>query len=127
MYATVRLVDGGTSDDLRELSSWLLNEESLRGRVQLTERPPAPGRLGPVADALVATLAPGGTVAVLAGSVLGWLRLRRGDLTVEVTREDAHVRVTAKRVRELDQDGIGSLVREIVDALDAPDASDDRD
>lgn len=127
MYATVRLVDGGTSDDLRELSSWLLNEESLRGRVQLTEQPPAPGRLGPVADALVATLAPGGTVAVLAGSVLGWLRLRRGDLTVEVTREDAHVQVTAKRVRELDQDGIGSLVREIVDALDAPDASDDRD
>jgi hypothetical protein len=70
----------------------------------------------------VATLAPGGTVSVLAGSVLGWLRLRRGDLTVEITRDEktAQVRVSAKRVRELDQDGIGALVREIVDALDTP-------
>jgi hypothetical protein len=70
----------------------------------------------------VATLAPGGTVAVLAGSVLGWLRLRRGDLTVEITRDQktAQVQVSAKRVRELDQDGIGALVREIVDALDTP-------
>jgi hypothetical protein len=102
--------------------SWLLNEESLRGRITLTEQPPAPGRLGPVADALVATLAPGGTVAVLAGSVLGWLRLRRGDLTVEITRDEkgAHVRVSAKRVRELDHNGIGAL-----DSTD--DRADDRD
>jgi hypothetical protein len=118
MRFTMRL-QNGSADDLRDLWSWLAAEEVLRGRVAVAERPPEPGALGPVADALVATLAPGGAVVVLIGALTRWLRYRRGDLTVTIERdaEKVRVQISATRVRGLDQAGMTALVREATDAL----------
>lgn len=121
MRFTIRLGDA-SADELRDLWSWLAAEEDVRGRVTLTERPPDHGALGPVADALVATLAPGGAAVVLVGAVMRWLRYRRGDVTVTIERGNDKVQVSATRVRGLDQAGVAALAKELTDALASRDS-----
>ena len=128
MHFTIRLHGDSGTDDLRELWSWLTDEEELRGRVTVTERAPDRGQMGSITDALVAALAPGGAVVVLVGAVLRWLRYRRGDLSVTVERGADKVSVNATRVRGLDQAGVAALVREVANTLtddaDTPDTPD---
>ncbi|CCH29247.1 hypothetical protein ABZ816_35360 [Actinosynnema sp. NPDC047251] len=106
------------ADDLRDLHRALTGEAELRGRVRLRSRPPEPGALGPVVEAVEVALAPGGALTVVAGAVLVWLRHRRGTVKVKVTRGKSTVEVTAQRVRELDPAAVRDLTTEIVAALD---------
>ncbi|WBC14882.1 hypothetical protein O7600_28040 [Micromonospora sp. WMMA1998] len=112
----VGLSGQAVDDELRSLQHWLRAEGELRGRVDAVERPPVPGTLGSLIEALVLILAPGGVATVVAGSLLSWLRERRSDVTVKLTRSDgSSVELSATRVRSLD----GVALRAQFEALTA--------
>lgn len=112
-------VDGAEQPDhLRSLREWLGHVAQLRGRVGTVERPPAPGTLGPVLDALMIALAPGGVAAALAPALVSWLRERRSDVTLRIGRRDGTtVEVTAARVRGLDAAELRAYVEQLARAL----------
>ncbi|WP_431934266.1 effector-associated constant component EACC1 [Nonomuraea jabiensis] len=98
----VRLgVDAESADEVRDLHAWLADEPELRGRVHLMERPPADGRLGPVAEGMTVFFGAGGALATVAGVVVAWLGSRKGEVTVRIRREESEVEVSAKGVRAL--------------------------
>jgi hypothetical protein len=114
-------------DEVGVLRSWLVGEDELRGRVELVERPPHPGALGPVLDSLLVALAPGGAASVLMAGFIAWVRSRNGDIDITAERHDgrAMVGVSARRVRGLDADGmraeIASLGRTLSDGFPSAD------
>ncbi|SHM78180.1 hypothetical protein SAMN05216499_11473 [Actinacidiphila paucisporea] len=62
---------------LRDLLGWLERRQDpclLDG----VDRPPPPGTLGPVLEAVSASVASGGALAVLVGGVVEWIRHGRG-------------------------------------------------
>ena len=69
-------VNLASDDDLRQLANWLRDEDELRGRVRLVERPIEPGHMGGVLDT-VQIVATSGTATALVTSLFGWLRHRR--------------------------------------------------
>ncbi|WP_407698688.1 effector-associated constant component EACC1 [Streptomyces fagopyri] len=61
--------------------------DEIRGRVGLAESPPIPGSLGPVTDGLLVALGPGAVTAP-ATTLVAWIRQRRSEVTLKVTRSD---------------------------------------
>ncbi|MGW7559438.1 effector-associated constant component EACC1 [Streptomyces sp. NPDC054757] len=115
--------DGEGRGDLRAILEWLLGVDELRGRVTPQERPPVPGTLGPVLDALAVALGQGGAATGVVTALVSWLRGHRSDVTVKVTRPDgASVELSAQRVRLLGDQELRSLVQDAARALDAPPA-----
>ncbi|WP_063736600.1 effector-associated constant component EACC1 [Kitasatospora aureofaciens] len=103
MDLTLTAAGGQGADELRSLQAWLADVDELRGRVALVESPPVPGTLGPVLDALVVALGPGGAATALATAVFSWIRQRRGEVTLKISRPDgAAVEISAKRVQGID-------------------------
>lgn len=123
----MRVVLSVTADDgageLRNLYSWLIGEPGFAGLVQLHERDPGPGELGPVADLLQVAVEPGGALSAFAAVVIAWLRFRTADVNVTVTRTgaDTNVEVKAERVSGLDAAGTRALADEVSRALAAGD------
>jgi hypothetical protein len=106
-------VDGVTTDEIRQLRSWLLAEEEMRGRIELLERPPDSGRLGPVLEALRVIAEPGS--AVLATVLVAWLKQRRSSMKTTVTAPDGKkVSIEADRIRLMDADALSCLASKIV-------------
>ncbi|GAA4463952.1 effector-associated constant component EACC1 [Phytohabitans houttuyneae] len=109
----VGVVVSPSADGVRELARWLGEEDELRGRVRLREGEAVSGTLGAITDGLVAVLGPAGVGAFAAG-VVQWLRTRRTDVEVEVSRADgATMKVSAKYVQGL----TAAAVRDLVDDL----------
>src|SRR4051812_48836866 len=52
MQDVVLTIENSSLDDVESLSDWLLHEPELRGCVRPRTRPPAPGEMGPVIDAI---------------------------------------------------------------------------
>jgi hypothetical protein len=101
-------------DPARSLRSWLVDEDELRGRVRLMDRPPEPGRLGAWLETVAVVLAPGGAAAVLAGAVVSWVRWHRSDLRVAIRRRDGQqAEVEVKRLRGMD----AATLPEVIEAL----------
>jgi hypothetical protein len=116
-------VGGQGADELRSLRAWLVDVDELRGRVDLVESPPVPRTLGPVFDALAVALGPGGAATALATAVFSWIRQRRGEVTLKITRPDgAAVEISAKRVRGMDDGSLRALLAEAARALEATDS-----
>ncbi|GAA2792714.1 effector-associated constant component EACC1 [Crossiella cryophila] len=119
MSATVTADGPDAADQLRYLHEWLGEVEELRGRVSLTERPPEPGTLGPVVDALVVALGPAGAVSACAAAVLAWLRTRRGRVRIKVTlpgRRSAEL--DAEKVAKLDAAALQQLAAQLAAMLE---------
>jgi hypothetical protein len=124
----VEVMTGGVAsgDELLSLRTWLLDEPEFRGRVNLRETPPQPGKMGPGADALVLALASGGGAVLVAtalrtlGSVLvAWLRSRTGQVEVTARRADgAEVTLSATQVRRLAAADVAQLLDDLVSRLD---------
>ena len=114
----VLTLDDATADELRDLHRALAAEQDLRGRVSLRHRPPEPGHLGPVVEAVEVALAPGGALTVVAGAVLVWLRHRRGTVKVKLTKGHNTVELTAHRIRDLDPAVLSKLTAELATTLD---------
>jgi hypothetical protein len=79
---------GGTEEDLRSLAKWLRDEDALRGRVSLADRPIAVGEMGGVLDAVVVVLT-SSTAGQLVSSVFGWLGRRREAASVVLKARNA--------------------------------------
>lgn len=85
MYLTLTVEDGSLPAQYEELFDWLTSEPDLRSRVALEKRPPAPGELGSVIDALTIAAGSGGALTVLAGALGAWLsRVRNRGVRIEV-------------------------------------------
>jgi hypothetical protein len=112
----VTITVGGetTAEELYSLRRWLIGEDELRGEVRVVERPPDPGKLGSLPDALVIALGPGGVGAVLASAVIAWIRHRTGDVSLEMTCPDgSSVQVQGRRLRGLTADDVSAQVERL--------------
>jgi hypothetical protein len=108
----VVLVDGASPDDLRQLYSWLLAEDDLRGRVKLVERGPEAGVLGPVLDAIRILADPSG--AVLASGLVAWVKHRRSSVKVTVTGPAGEsLSVEANRVHLMNAAEVGEFTQQV--------------
>ncbi|MFF9396757.1 effector-associated constant component EACC1 [Streptomyces griseoluteus] len=120
MDVTLTAAGGQDADELRSLRTWLADVDELRGRVALVESPPVPGTLGPVLDALAVALGPGGVATALATAVFSWIRQRRGEVTVKISRPDgAAVEISAKRVQGVEGSSLRELLADAVRVLEA--------
>lgn len=92
---TVSVSLDGSDDELRQLAGWLRDEDELRGRVRIVDRPIEPGRMGGVLDTVEVALT-SGTAGTLVTSLFAWLthrraagrvklKVRNGDRTIELT------------------------------------------
>ncbi|MFF4735305.1 hypothetical protein ACFY2W_05300 [Streptomyces sp. NPDC001262] len=107
------------AEQTRSLYSWLIQEEELRGRVRLADPEPEPGTLGVLPTELLVALAPGGVGTVLASAVIAWIRHRTGEVSCTMTRPDGtSVKVTGKRVRDVDAARLSELVQSVAARLD---------
>jgi hypothetical protein len=115
--------DGGP-DDIRNLRQWLIDENDLRGRVELIEQQPKEGELGGVVDSLAIALGSGGAGTVLAQALIAWLRSRTTDLTVRLRGSDgAELTVDAKQVRGMNGPDLAATVHAIAAGLPRDESS----
>lgn len=80
---------GGDEDDLRSLAKWLRDEDSLRGRVSLADRPIGAGQMGGTLDSVVTVLT-SATAGSFVTSLFGWLGRRRESSSVTLKARNAH-------------------------------------
>lgn len=101
--------DEASSDELRHLRAWLVEEDELRGQVRSKECPPAPGSLGPVLEALEVVAQP--AAGVLAASLVAWLRSRVSRFRLEVrTERGTRMALDVRQVKELDPEAAEKLI-----------------
>jgi hypothetical protein len=100
----VELAVSGASDvrNVGELHEWLRRERALAGLVRRVPQPIEDGQLGGVADVLIVALGSGGVGAVLAQSLLTWIRSRRTDVSVTVSTEAGVVKIDATNLAPAD-------------------------
>jgi len=111
----------GDADTLRGLRSWLVDEPALRGRVTTRHSPPADDKLGPMLEALVVAVGPGGAAVALVTGIVAWLRQQRGDLTLRVERPDgSSFEIAAQRVKGLDMPALRAEIERLTDQIDPP-------
>ncbi|GIM93756.1 effector-associated constant component EACC1 [Paractinoplanes toevensis] len=116
----VQIVVAGAADpdELVALDEWLAGDPELRGRVTARHAPPLPGTLGPVLEALLVAIGPGSTAAALGAALVTWVRGRRGQVSVIVTRPDGTtITLDAKRVRDLNTPALSAELNRIVALL----------
>jgi len=112
-------ITAGDAEALRGLRTWLAEEAVLRGRVTARESPPPAGALGPVLEALVVAVGPGGVAVALVTGLVSWLRQQRGDLTVRVERPDGgSFELSAQRVKGLDLTALRAEIERLSDEID---------
>jgi hypothetical protein len=103
------------SAELRDLWEYLTDRPALRGRVaRRTTDESETGHLGPLTDALVAALEPGGAFTVLAGAVVAWIKFRPRTESVKLTvrRPDGScVEIELKRQQAKEYDAVDKMVR----------------
>jgi hypothetical protein len=114
----VTVLGGSDQDQVRGLRGWLAAEEELRGRIQLLEPRPEPGRLGTLADTLIVSLGSGGAATVLASALVSWIRHRTGDTRAVLRKPDgSEIELAAHRIRGLDATAVQSIVNELTQSL----------
>jgi hypothetical protein len=110
--------DEASSDDLRGLRAWLVEEDELRGHVRTKERAPEPGVLGPVLEALEIVAQPE-NVAALVAALIAWLRSRRGNIRLDLYTEQGKklAHLDARQVKTMDADGLVKIASQIPEAI----------
>lgn len=83
------------------LTAWLNAERELRGRLHHRTAPVGDNDLGGTLDSVVVALG-SGTGMVLARALVQFVRNRRADITIVVTRGEQTVSVTASRVQQVE-------------------------
>jgi Effector Associated Constant Component 1 len=132
----VRVTGTPTPDELRALAGCLDDDERLRQLARLDLLPPGdaggrPAADGPAADGLLVALspawpgapgpaAPPPAAAALAAVVVAWVRGRRAEVCVELTRPDGlTVRLEARTVRALPHAHVRGLTDHVAAMLAA--------
>ncbi|MGW1563959.1 effector-associated constant component EACC1 [Streptomyces sp. NPDC002144] len=115
--------DEAGHDDLFSLLDHLADEEELADAVAHLPGEVQPGTLGNNLGTLLLTLgSSGGAVAAVARVLTTWLRTRKGNLTIKVTRRDGSSFSVAGVSRSPEHDD--RLLQELREFLDT-DSSDD--
>ncbi|MGW3305822.1 effector-associated constant component EACC1 [Streptomyces sp. NPDC001073] len=110
-------------DQLLALADWLRYEEGLRGKTQLEHAEVGSGEMGGLPQALVVAVSTGGTVTVLARSVVEWVKQRKSDVTVKaVSPTGESFEIDLRRVS--DPDAVVSRLCEFL-SRELPDAEPD--
>jgi Effector Associated Constant Component 1 len=113
--------DDLSADALRSLRRWLFDVGGLSGPIDLRSAEPRPGELGAATDALIVALGSGGAVTTLVGALVSWLRNRSTDVTIKLVRPDgSSVKFDARRVRGLDADEVGALIKDLSAEISPP-------
>jgi len=106
----------GSVDDLRSLRAALLDAEGLRGRISLVEQPAEPGRLGPELDFLRVVLTSGAAMTGLTTTIVTWLRHRRADIEVKITRDNGDsIEISAKDLPGVDPRALRRTIENLLD------------
>jgi hypothetical protein len=108
-------VDGDAGpDDLRALASFLSEERELRGRADVADEVPPPGRLGAVSDVLVVAVGSGGALSVLVGAVAAWVQSRGSNVKILLQGpEGQRAEIAAEHVKSLDAAELRRLVADV--------------
>lgn len=113
--------------ELESLRDWLAGIGELRGRVTEMVVPPPDGALGPLLDALMVTLGPGGAATALGAALIAWLRHRTGSVRIRLDLPDGtRMRLDATRVDRLTHAQLQEQVNTLLRALE-PDAQERHD
>ncbi|GAA2903030.1 hypothetical protein GCM10010472_71560 [Pseudonocardia halophobica] len=101
-----------SSDDLRSLRAWLVEEEDLRGRVREVQRAPDADSLGPTLEALQIIADP--AAGVLTAALVTWLKNRTGTLKLVVRSESgASVELESSHARTVRAEEVGDLAERL--------------
>jgi hypothetical protein len=101
-----------------------MNQPALSGRVESVERPPEPGTLGPVLEALRLVLMPE-TVVPLLTALVAWQRIRATqgnkefEVTVRRTDDSTTVTLSAKRLDRLDATALTAEITQLAKQLES--------
>ncbi|GAA2994155.1 effector-associated constant component EACC1 [Actinokineospora diospyrosa] len=95
----------GDDDDLRDLATWLRDEDDLRGRVTVSNAPIHEGDMGAAIDALTLVLG-GGGAGVLIRSVFTYLTTRRKAVVFELELKDGDKELKVKLTNESKVDDV---------------------
>jgi hypothetical protein len=101
MEARIRAAGGDAVAELASLWDWLLDEDDVRGSVDLVDRPVEETELGGVFDAVAVSLGSGSAGVALCRALVTWLQTRRSDVTVTVSAGGRTVEVTATNLRDV--------------------------
>ncbi len=115
------------ADEQRSLQELMRGEPELRAGMRTHSAPIDGGRLGSVIETLAVVLGPGGAATALVSVLVAWLRRRKSDVAIKVTRPDSGVvvEISASNVRDLDLADISGLVRDVSGTLE-PKMGDER-
>ncbi|MFI5540655.1 hypothetical protein ACIA5H_30105 [Nocardia sp. NPDC051900] len=113
------IITADNSEDLRDLGSYLVDTDELRGCVRERSRPPGPEDMGPVLEALEILVGPGGVTAATATAVIAWVRSRRSSVRITVRgAENRVLEVEANKVSGLDAAGLEQLTETLLRTVD---------
>ncbi|KPI06058.1 hypothetical protein OK074_4282 [Actinobacteria bacterium OK074] len=113
------------ADESRSLLRWLADADELRGQIMAVEKPPRPGTLGPLIETIGVVLGSSGMATALTTGVIAWVRSRRSDITVKLTRPDgSSFELTGKRVKLLTDEKLKNLADTAARMLESNDGDD---
>jgi hypothetical protein len=117
-------VEGSQSiDDLLELRRFLNDERELRGAAKVEQRPPSEGSLGAISEIVSIALSPGGAAAILAPTLIAWIKQRRSKISLRIKREDGtEIALEADRIKAAGTEELRRLASEVSKALDGDQA-----
>lgn len=112
MAVRVRVLgDGDVHADLVSLRNWLVQEDELRGRVEMDDPEVAPGQMGALPEVLAVAVGSGGALTVLAQQTRVWLQQRRSNVQVQI-RDDESGKTVSVSADHLDDPA--GLVRDVL-------------
>jgi len=100
MDASIRL-EGGSPEDIIDLTDWLGGENELRGRCHITPAPIGASELGSVSEVLTVALGSGGAGSVLASSLITWIRTRKTKAKIIIETEEGSISLDIETVRDI--------------------------
>lgn len=100
MDAQIRVTDA-SGDGLRELASWLSDDDDLRGRVKVVRGPIGETELGSLPELLTVALGAGGAGTALAAALRTWLLTRRTTARITVEAEGRSVSLDIQTVGDV--------------------------
>ncbi|MER7844005.1 hypothetical protein ABTZ03_08645 [Kitasatospora sp. NPDC096077] len=110
----IRLAGRDTIGETAALWEWLREEDEFRGRVRAVTRPPGAGELGGAVEVLQVALGTTGAAGVLARSLTVWMRTRRSDVKITVSRSPGGDTTTVE-VTHLDPGKVEEVLRAALD------------
>ncbi|MER5639198.1 hypothetical protein ABT095_19835 [Kitasatospora sp. NPDC002227] len=111
----IRVSGGDAIGETAALWQWLREEDGLRGRVKAVAPPPGERELGGAVEILQVALEATGAAGVLARALTVWLRTRRSDVKVTLSRSPEGGRTTTVEVSNLDPAKVEEVLRRTLD------------